>query len=303
MDNLYAALLARGKAQDTTNRIKYWGKWNNDLERMKDGRALGFQLPAVLIQLKVVGIMDVGGGVQLLDVEFTPHVLTEFYNESSTGAALNLDIYDLGRDVQQWYQGYQVTGDEYGSSAFTRRNIEDDDEEWEKVYEYKPVYMANWVDNTTKYPRGGTLAEGPFDAAITGEFSQSDEPSLVASLSSLDFGNVPLGNTSTLTFTIEGENLQDDEPAIISTTNGDFLITVSTTYKTRLALSPVDGEITETTVTVKFTPRVSGGATGSILYGVPGINGEITLLGSGVGMLLLEDGSRLLLEDGSSVLL
>jgi hypothetical protein len=303
MRELYEQLKARGISQDATARIKYWGKWADHQKRQEQGKIHAFNHPAVFFEFSTPIVwQSIGGGVQVADVMVRVHTLHKWLADTESGTAINLDIYDLAKEVHGWFQQYEYRGADFGFSGMDRVNWHED-EDPDQMYHHISDYMTSWTDNSTKTPRGGYEIAPPLDAAITAEFTTPDVPSLIVSRAVIAFGNVAVGQSKEETFTITGADLVDESPLIISTTNGLFLISFTTMYKTRLATMPEDGAIAETEVTIKFTPIVSGGATGSILYGVPGVNGEVTLLGAGVGLLLLEDGSNLLLEDGSNILL
>lgn len=309
MKNLYAGLKARVVAKDLTSIIKFIGKWDQSvLDRLEKGKDHAFRLPAVFFEfVSPQDVISVGGGVQLFDpLVVRVHVLHEFYNDTDTGTRINLDVYDVGKTVHGWIQNYQVTGADYGSGPLCRTSVEEDDTHGQ-VFHYIASYTTTWVDNSTTYPEGGIEQDPPFYADISAETLEAEANTLTPSVGSLAFGEVSLGESSTLTFTISGEHLDEDpadgEPLVIATTNGDYLISFSTNFKTRLSITPTEGTIDETTVSVKFTPSRSGGISGAILYGVPGTNGQITLSGTGIGYLLQENGDFLTQENGDKILL
>lgn len=303
MRELYEKLKARGISQDTNTMVKYWGKWNDHLKRIQEGKNHGINYTAVFFEFGTpIEWKSIGGGVQVADVMVRIHTLSKWMADVETGTSINLQIYDEAKIVHGWFQAYEYRGTDYGFSPMDRMNWHED-EDHDIIYHHISDYMTTWVDNSTQEPRGGYEINPILDAAITGEILEPETPSIVVSKTSIDFGNIAIGASATQTFTISGENIEDTEPLIISTTEAEFLITFATSYKTRLAMSSTDGVIAETTITVKFSPLSGGGFTGSILYGVPGLNGEITLTGAAVSYLLLETGDNLLLESGDSLLL
>ncbi len=282
MRKLYEGLRARGIAKDTDGRIRYWGKWRTGhLEKMREGKKLGHDFPAVFFEFASPSeVLSIGGGVQVFDPMFVKiHVIHKFLNNTDGGTELNLDYYDLGKEVYSWFEGYKIEGADYGSSPLNRTSVEDDDED-DNLYQYRILYATTWTDNSLKWPRGGYEQAPVFNGVVTGNIVESDAPSLTVNKASISFGDVEVGDSATDTFTVAGENLEGN--LIISTTNGEFLITFNGTYRTRLDMNPVDEEIEETTVTVKFTPTTTGAKTADILYGVPGINGSISLTGTGI---------------------
>jgi hypothetical protein len=282
MRELFEGLVTRGRAKDTSSRIRYWGKWRRGhLENMREGKKLGHDFPAVFFEFVSPGeVLSIGGGVQMFDPVFVRvHVIHKFLNNTEGGTELNLDYYDLGKEVHGWFEGYKIEGADYGSSPMNRTSVEDDDED-DNLYQYRITYSTTWTDNSLKWPRGGYEQDPVFNGVITGEITQPDSPALTVNKASIAFGDVEVGESATDTFTVAGTNLEGN--LIISTTDGEFLITFNGTYRTRLDMNPVDEEIEETTVTVKFTPATTGAKTADILYGVPGINGSISLTGSGI---------------------
>ena len=81
-------------------------------------------------------------------------------------------------------------------------------------------------------------------------------PTITVSGTSVDCGSVVVGNTTTATFTVSGSNLTADITLEVTTGTG-FSIDKAT-------LSPTDGTVAATTITVTFAPTAAGEQNGTI---------------------------------------
>ena len=102
------------------------------------------------------------------------------------------------------------------------------------------------------------------------------------SVDELDFDNVAVGQSSTLTYTIEGENLNDDID--LSVGSGFTISTDNSTFTSSLALTPVGGTVALTTIYVKFSPVSETDYHNSVANECPGANFEYVSV-NGVGVV------------------
>ncbi|MEQ9229210.1 MAG: lamin tail domain-containing protein, partial [Cyclobacteriaceae bacterium] len=96
-----------------------------------------------------------------------------------------------------------------------------------------------------------------------------------------NLGNVLIGGSTTSTYTVSGVNLTGD---ITITSAGAYAIsTDGSTFGSEVTLSPNEGIVSETTITVQFTPDVEGSIEGEIAHDTDG-SGTTTIEVSGAGI-------------------
>lgn len=282
--NLYLGLNSVGASiigTDGKSVFKYIGMWNNQLKNMEDGKILDFRKPALFFEFIPSTVDSVGSNVQIFDpLLIKCHIIHEFFNASDGTNELNLDIFDIADATHAALQLYQVTGVDYGTSPLNRTEVELDVDH-DNLYHHVITYTTTWTDNSTRQPIGGYEIDPPLQLDLTEEkLPLINTPIITVDPTSIDFGNVAFGSSLNVSFTISGSILPDD--LIISTSFAIFKVSAFTVFSTRLILSPDNKTIPATTIFVKFTPPSVGDFEGHINYGVPGLNGEITLSGSGV---------------------
>lgn len=94
-------------------------------------------------------------------------------------------------------------------------------------------------------------------------------PTITVSETSVDCGSVVVGNTTTATFTVSGSNLTAD--ITLEVTGTGFSINKAT-------LSPTDGTVAATTITVTFAPTGAGAQNGTITISSTGATNKTVSL-------------------------
>lgn len=122
-----------------------------------------------------------------------------------------------------------------------------------------------------------TSAKRAFISEIILETEEANNPTLVASESALDFGSVENNTSKNLTFKLSGSKLTAD--ATLSVDGEYFTVTPTSVAQT-------DGTITETEVTVSYTPTVLGKHSATITISSTGATDKtISLSGTAIAPL------------------
>lgn len=286
MRQIYTALKARIQEKALINgapRFKYYNMWNNHVQRLRDKEPdlLDFGKPAQFFEFIPGECTYVGWGVMVYpNFLIKVHTVHEMFNNKEDGTELNLDVFDVAGESHKALQGYSVKGADYGTSALSRIDTELDHDH-DNIYHWIYTYATTWTDNTTPQPEGGYEIDPPLDAVITVEKLEMPFPDVTASISSIAFGQVAVGDFDTQTFTIGATDTTRN--LILSLSNPDFLLSLNDSlYKSRIEIPPFDDTIEEQTVYVKFTPSVIGAYAYDLNYGIPGNNQVITLTGEGI---------------------
>lgn len=122
------------------------------------------------------------------------------------------------------------------------------------------------------------------------------QAAITTSVSSISFGEVEIGNNSSImSFSVDGSGLDEDLQLV---SNDDFFISLSAAsgYASSLSISPEEGNISSVDVFVLFRPAVSGTTVGSIVLTSSGVENSVTLEGFG-----LEFGSPEIVVDNSVI--
>lgn len=282
--NLYNGLETLGAAildDDNVRIFKYIGIWNNQLLDMKEGKIFDFQKPALFFEFIADQVDAIGAGVQVFDPLFIKcHIIDDFLDEGNGLIELNTRTFGLADKLYKGFQLKRIIGDDYGTSPLNRTSLELDTDS-DGNYHHITTFTTTWTDNSAPEPEGGYEIDPVLRASITStrDFVPSS-PSITATPTTLEFGNVSVGESKILTFTIQGTGLKKD--LIISTSFGQYLIGFASNYSTRIVMSPEEEEIIETTINVKFTPTSTGVKSAHLNYGVPNLNYELTLTGIGI---------------------
>lgn len=142
---------------------------------------------------------------------------------------------------------------------------------WKDAY-YQ--FYFTWNNTATSKNHGMEIKKLDFYA------STSTEPYLEVNKSSLSFPETEIGNTSTQTFTLSGSSLTADAVLAISGTNV-YMFSVS-----RSSVSPIDGTITDTEVTVTYAPTAAGSHEATLTVSSPGATAQtIALSGTAIAPL------------------
>ena len=135
-------------------------------------------------------------------------------------------------------------------------------ESWAKDSYYK---LTINVSNSTSSNQGFQITSLVFYA--------SSDPSLAVSTSSLTFPKTEIGNTSTQTFTLNGNSLTADAVLAISGANADmFSVSPSSIPPT------TDGSISDTEVTVTYTPTEAGSHEATLTVSSTGATKQVIAL-------------------------
>ena len=122
-----------------------------------------------------------------------------------------------------------------------------------------------------------TSAKRAYISEIILETEEANNPTLVASESALDFGSVENNTSKNLTFKLSGSKLTAD--ATLSVDGEYFTVTPTSVAQT-------DGTITETEVTVSYTPTVLGKHSATITISSTGATDKtISLSGTAIAPL------------------
>lgn len=117
----------------------------------------------------------------------------------------------------------------------------------------------------------------------TPQCSTETLPSMTASVSSLEFGNVKVNQSSQKTFTLSGSNLTADATLALSGTNAG-MFSVSPTSVTQSS-----GSITNKTITVTYTPTAKASHSAILTISSPGAEPPIQISLSGTGVAQTAD--------------
>ena len=101
-------------------------------------------------------------------------------------------------------------------------------------------------------------------------------PTIIASTSTLDFDGAKINGSSTMTFTVRGSNLTSNISLAVSGTNADMFSIDKT------SLTPSEGSVTTTTVTVTYAPTSAGSHSAEInLTSTDAMTKTVHLTGAG----------------------
>lgn len=266
----------------TLTDYKYIGMWNNQLTETKNGSEFDKPRPWLLFEFVSSQVDSVGGGVQVFDpLLIRMHTIAELFDAADGTNELNLAVFDLTDKLYKKFQLNQVTGADYGTSPLNRTEVEVDSNH-DNLYHHITTFTTTWVDNSATLPIGGYEIDPVLQADITTSFEDIPVPTLVVSVSSIDFGDIASGGSAIETFTISGTDLPKDNVLLTLGAASPFSLSLDDSrYSETIQLATADETLDEITVYAKFSPLVTGSQTQDINYGIPGANGTITLIGNG----------------------
>ena len=148
---------------------------------------------------------------------------------------------------------------------------------------FSPVAVQSYNANITNTSTGATTQ----DIALTGAGVGALVPTIVATPSSLAFGNISTGTYSVAqSYSVSGTNLTANI-TIIPPTGYTISTTSAGTYSSSLTLTQIAGSVASTTIYVKFSPSVLQVYNGNITNASSGATTQnISLTGVGVGTLV-----------------
>ncbi|MFC2090403.1 GEVED domain-containing protein, partial [Bacteroidota bacterium] len=127
-----------------------------------------------------------------------------------------------------------------------------------------------------------SIGADKIDLEVSGKGVAPGAAYFVTSSAILDFGNIETGTYSDLSYTLSGSNLIEDI-AITVPIGFSISLTNNIGYSNSLTLVPIDGEISPTTVYVRFSPFSQQAYTGEIKHISPEIAVNVELAGNGIG--------------------
>lgn len=117
--------------------------------------------------------------------------------------------------------------------------------------------------------------------SITVTYTKSTSPTLNSTESSLSFGNVETGSDKDLTFKLTGSNLTADATKLSITGEHAAMFSVTPSI-----VSPIDGTISETPITVKYKPTSTGDHTATLnIKSGEEASATVALSGTGIAPL------------------
>jgi hypothetical protein len=134
------------------------------------------------------------------------------------------------------------------------------------------VFFIRWQDMNVTGSDDGLAVD---DFSITPSSGSTSTPSLTFSPSSLDFGDVMLTSTGTLTYAVKGSNVTSS--ISLSTSQSVFELSLDGTQFQSSILLPDTGGV----VYVRFTPTASGIRYDSVTHSAAGIVALLSMVGNG----------------------
>jgi hypothetical protein len=155
---------------------------------------------------------------------------------------------DMRIDVFNGFKVSETSGSGYDNSILlpvTDREVDAD------VYvQFKPTNPIQYIDSV----RNIISPDSSVFIDVTGT---GIEPTIITSLDLLDFGNVEIGDSAELSYTVEGEYLKGDIE--ISIPSGDFTISADQViYGNNIVLTENGGSAGQNTIYVKYKPTDKG---------------------------------------------
>ena len=118
------------------------------------------------------------------------------------------------------------------------------------------------------------------NVALTG---MAYESTITISDEELDFGDIIVGQTEILTYTIEGEYLSDVIDLSVGGASGFLISDDNSTFGTSLVVTPTAGTVSPTAIYVKFSPTAETNYYNSVANECPGADFKyVSLIGTGV---------------------
>ena len=125
-----------------------------------------------------------------------------------------------------------------------------------------------------------TMSAKAHISSVTVSYVSSSAPTLKTTTDGpLSFGDVETSSSKQLTFTLSGKNLTDDATLSITGENAEYFSVDPA------SVSPTDGTIADTEVTVTYAPTATGPHTATLTITAGETSKEITLSGTGIAPL------------------
>ena len=182
----------------------------------------------------------------------------------SNGTWTNVDSLDFSSPVSVGTVGALVGNNVHGQKIFTIDGLS---------IPAGATFFLRWLDFNVANADDGL---GIDDFTIIPQGVPPNQPSISLSPSSLDFGNVIIDTSATLTYTVKGSNLEG--PIAISVSDPHFTISRDgATFTQSLVLSDT-GSVT---IAVRFAPTADGTVTDSVVHQSGALKTGIALRGYG----------------------
>lgn len=207
------------------------------------------------------------------------------HNQTSV---LSITVFVQEADTLSFYRKTSCEdagGNNYDYLKFEIDDVErgrwDGDTPWGRV-----AYAVEAGEHTFSwiYRKDGNVSSGEDCAWIDFvDFPTSNlsQPTLTVGTAALDFGEVPVGENSVLTYTVSGNDLSEN---VVVTAPGGFWVSRNgTNFYTLLNLVPEGGLLPPTTIHAKFSPTTLSDYSGNISHTNPSVpTAYVAVTGTGV---------------------
>lgn len=143
----------------TVDGVVHCRMWNNQLQRVMDGKMELFDMPAVFIEFVTTDINNssMGGGIQIFNpLIFKLHILHKQLDAGDGTFEQNLDVYDMKDKIfQKVYKFQPGISDETNKVGSCIRITEEQDYQHHFVYHYIQTYQTTLVDDQMQEPVNG----------------------------------------------------------------------------------------------------------------------------------------------------
>ncbi len=155
---------------------------------------------------------------------------------------------DMRIDVFNGFKVSETSGSGYDNTI--RLTVTDREVDADVYVQFKPTNPIQYIDSV----RNIISPDSSVYIDVTGT---GVEPTIVTSLDLLEFGNVEIGDSAELSYTVEGEYLKGDID--ISILSGDFTISDDqVNYGNNIVLPEIGGSAGPATIYVKYKPTDKG---------------------------------------------
>lgn len=159
---LYTAIKAQIKTE--VPECKFIAMWNNQVERLQEGKDYSFLTPAVLIEFPVDAPCDqVGNGVRVFDpYPIIFHIVDNRLDNYDGTMEENFEVFRVKQKVYKAFQLFKTPG----SSSFNCTS-EGADNDHNNVYHFLQTFTTTWTDRQQNLPVGGYEDLPPHTTTIT----------------------------------------------------------------------------------------------------------------------------------------
>lgn len=226
----------------------------------------------------------------------TASFILDVYKPEIIVSATSLDFGNIHTGTNSASQSYTVSGvhliDDITITAPEGFEISLDDVD----YSVNPITLSptfGTLSATTIYVRFAPGSVDEYNANLTQLSAEADQvnveligngvtPTILSSISEINFGDIETGTSVVQSYTIEGLYLTDN---ITVTASADFEISLDDSdYSVNpITLTQTDGSVSETTIYVRFSPTLTQAYTGDITHtSTDATQLDVTIDGNGV---------------------